>query len=102
MKILTAIFLMAIMLLGVSAIFVGFSHQVQSAEQNQMQMVSPAPLIICDDPAQTGRNFCKAGWAKSACEYACANKAKNQCGWSPNSVANCKAQCLVSNGCTPN
>lgn len=102
MKILTVAFLMTVIFLGISAIFVGYSSRVQSAQQLQIGMIEPAPLIICDDPAQTGRNFCRAGWAKSACEHACANKAKNQCGWSPNSVANCKAQCTTTNGCTAN
>ena len=102
MKIPTIIAFLAVMLLAVSAIFVSLSERVQSAQQNQLQIGTPAPLIICDDPAQTGRNFCKAGWAVSACEHACANKAKDQCDWNSNAAFNCKAQCTVANGCTPN
>lgn len=100
MKIQTIVALFAVIILGISAIFVGLSDRVQSAQQLQAGVAKP--LIICDDPAQTGKNFCAAGWAVSACEYACANNAKDKCDWNNNAVFNCKAQCTVANGCTPN
>ena len=91
----------AILLLSVFLVFVGLIDIVQSAQQN-LQTENTKPIIECEDPAKTGRNACAAGWAKSACEYMCANKAKDQCDWNQNAVRNCQAQCTVANGCTNN
>ncbi len=70
-----------------------------SNTDNDREICSAPVKYNCEDPGQTGRNICKEKFTVQRCKDICGNEAKNICGWSPNMVQQCRAQCTTQNGC---